>query len=1048
LERRHILETHESHIDPSLADKYRMLEKAILLDQLNSKISHRPGPLELIEKNILHAEEPIERIVKEGLLFKTEPESSTNFVQFEDDSQSSEGDQQQQQKLFASNNQQLFASNNQQLIEISAEDSQFPGPTRNVLETAAASAGIINISVAVPKHELNMPMTTVNFQVPSSYRSEIPPPPPPPIKTEKPQTITTYHIKSIVPKQLDKSTPQPPALVKSNSTNLLQLIPDIGSPVSTSSLSPASSIASPSPITVISKPNISTIIQNNQKYSAPGKDKNRKKAKSKPVSKMRTIKFHEYKGPPNAQKNSSCNNLSANPVASTSSANNNRKNAETNYELILQQQCLLEYLEGIYKHPPLLSGNSLKNSGDVSLSSSCSNSIICDSPSSTADSNNNSESSGFVDGPSSSNINTIVEKPIITTTTKTVKPMPVITQQLPQPQQQQQITIFPTPPIPAVQLQSPTTGISSDLAKLNKMKVSDLKAHLKRLNLPVSGPKPQLIERLKPFMPLDNTDGEETISSSNSQEIGSVSSESDHDFMDVQQIDSPPSYSSVVTSTNSSKEDDIVREQQRKIEELQRKLIESQQQLEQMKQHTVVAPDVKPDTEIKKEPITFIPTNSNVIYDNAQFKLTNPMPTVFVVDMPQEKIPPVPPLIETGKKLENSGKFFLQMKSSQNSPKMQRMEDPPGYEEAAAAVNSKKLHNKEKEHDKEKALSQEITDVLEILIQNGELPESAVEPQTDFSHLMINPNAMFDTNVEPVLNPVSSTSDLLIDYNIMSPMQEDPPQISSTDKTMDKLLGQVQNNIPSVSPMSQPQMMSETPSSSSNLCNPSAILPDFNDIGLSLEFPMDIEDESNPLSPIHVNNYENSSSNNNNTKISSNFRLDTTTKTPNTKSDNCDNNLSNLFNNTSSNNSFDNSTKNNILKNTGFGMDHLHHLNHHQVQIQQQQHHHHHHPKTNDLLISNFNHGLDSFSGNNNFTNGFNENQMMRFNNAHLNNNCNNNNNNESTPMDFEHMFDLHENINGQDNFNHINPFDNTLFNDIDFRMANVECEVDNLLCN
>ena len=68
LEQRHILEQCDSHVDPSLAEKRRMLEKALLVDHLNSKISHRPGPLDLIGKNILHVEEPIERMVKEGLV--------------------------------------------------------------------------------------------------------------------------------------------------------------------------------------------------------------------------------------------------------------------------------------------------------------------------------------------------------------------------------------------------------------------------------------------------------------------------------------------------------------------------------------------------------------------------------------------------------------------------------------------------------------------------------------------------------------------------------------------------------------------------------------------------------------------------------------------------------------------------------------------------------------------------------------------------------------------------------------------------------------------
>lgn len=77
LERRHILEHDEGHVDPSLAERQRMLKKARLADQLNSQLSHRPGPLELIKKNILHTEEPIERIVKEGLIsFKATSEGN------------------------------------------------------------------------------------------------------------------------------------------------------------------------------------------------------------------------------------------------------------------------------------------------------------------------------------------------------------------------------------------------------------------------------------------------------------------------------------------------------------------------------------------------------------------------------------------------------------------------------------------------------------------------------------------------------------------------------------------------------------------------------------------------------------------------------------------------------------------------------------------------------------------------------------------------------------------------------------------------------------
>lgn len=66
----------------------------------------------------------------------------------------------------------------------------------------------------------------------------------------------------------------------------------------------------------------------------------RKKSKVKTAPKARTIKFHEYKGPPNAQKNSP---QSSSPV-------------ETSYELLLQQQQLfLQWqLEWQHKYPQIL----------------------------------------------------------------------------------------------------------------------------------------------------------------------------------------------------------------------------------------------------------------------------------------------------------------------------------------------------------------------------------------------------------------------------------------------------------------------------------------------------------------------------------------------------------------------------------------------------------------------------------------------------------------------------------------------------------------------
>lgn len=43
----------ETSAEPSLQAKQLKLKRARLADDLNDKISHRPGPIELIHKNIL-----------------------------------------------------------------------------------------------------------------------------------------------------------------------------------------------------------------------------------------------------------------------------------------------------------------------------------------------------------------------------------------------------------------------------------------------------------------------------------------------------------------------------------------------------------------------------------------------------------------------------------------------------------------------------------------------------------------------------------------------------------------------------------------------------------------------------------------------------------------------------------------------------------------------------------------------------------------------------------------------------------------------------------
>lgn len=63
--RQHILEETDPRVAPLLAEKQRMLKRARLADSLNDHLIHRPGPLELVKKNILHApDESIEKAIK------------------------------------------------------------------------------------------------------------------------------------------------------------------------------------------------------------------------------------------------------------------------------------------------------------------------------------------------------------------------------------------------------------------------------------------------------------------------------------------------------------------------------------------------------------------------------------------------------------------------------------------------------------------------------------------------------------------------------------------------------------------------------------------------------------------------------------------------------------------------------------------------------------------------------------------------------------------------------------------------------------------------
>lgn len=478
LERRHILERDESHVDPSLAERQRMLKKARLADQLNSQLSHRPGPLELIKKNILHTEEPIERIVKEGLIsFKAtsegllnRPQQPNGYISYEDDSQSSEGDQ-------------THSPTRQEVLEVTSTAATIE-PHEFVISVPAESV------ISVPSVSSTQPPQTDNFFLPTNITAPaVPTIAKPPIESFQVKPETTNLFAELCQSVIDSST----------SLNFL----------TTTSKMTAATLPT---LTTAITPQLNLLPSSmpSSKSDAPGKDKNRKKNKLKPIAKARTIKFHEYKGPPNAQK----------------SGSSSLSSEETSYQLLLKQQnCLLEYLEGLNKNPSANNASASKAS----------------------------ETSTFP-----------------------------VNNYLQQAQMSPASSISST--IPASPLSNFADTMNLELSKLEKMKVSDLKMLLKTRNLPVSGPKPQLIERLRPFIqsadaenahPNDGhngDDGHDTPRNSPGVEQESV------EMHELPVLPPPPPPPMKMTN------DDLLREQQRKIDELQRKLKQSQQELQQMQQ--------------------------------------------------------------------------------------------------------------------------------------------------------------------------------------------------------------------------------------------------------------------------------------------------------------------------------------------------------------------------------------------------------------------------------------------------------------------------------
>ena len=62
----HILEDTKPNVDPSLQEKQRLLKRARLQDSLTDQLANRPGPLELVQGNILQAEPELKDAIQGG----------------------------------------------------------------------------------------------------------------------------------------------------------------------------------------------------------------------------------------------------------------------------------------------------------------------------------------------------------------------------------------------------------------------------------------------------------------------------------------------------------------------------------------------------------------------------------------------------------------------------------------------------------------------------------------------------------------------------------------------------------------------------------------------------------------------------------------------------------------------------------------------------------------------------------------------------------------------------------------------------------------------
>ncbi|BFZ03388.1 hypothetical protein BsWGS_06427 [Bradybaena similaris] len=262
---------------------------------------------------------------------------------------------------------------------------------------------------------------------------------------------------------------------------------------------------------------------NNNSNNNNGNKSRIKKPKPKVIPKSRIIKFHEYKGPPSAVKNQSSN---------TSASTSSNSVGETPYHILLQQQQLFLRLQMEFQQRQQQQSSGLiPGTPPEQNSASGIQSVVLTSPPIQPSLAGNAAIVQAISlhepqvNSTNNATHTVVRQITVSPVTTAQTPVQILNAQTTSTSQAP-LLLPQTRPTQSAPRQSakaltsiPTSALSLPklTGNIEEMKVADLKAELKKRSLPVSGSKPQLIERLKPF----------TDSSSNIHSPSSVIPKSD-----------------------------------------------------------------------------------------------------------------------------------------------------------------------------------------------------------------------------------------------------------------------------------------------------------------------------------------------------------------------------------------------------------------------------------------------------------------------------------------------------------------------------------------